>query len=72
MAGILPSLVQDWVTVAVASGLSPTSVRKYHVMLHSIFKRAVRDRVILTNPCESTELPKIPPRKRGCPGSRGS
>jgi integrase len=63
MAEILPSFVQDWVTSAVASGLSPTSVRKYHVMLHSVFKRAVRDRVILTNPCESTELPKIPLRK---------
>src|SRR5665647_1886402 len=63
MAEILPSSVQDWVTAAVASGLSPTSVRKYHVMLHSVFKRAVRDRVVLTNPCEGTELPKIPPRK---------
>ena len=63
MAEILPSSVQDWVTAAVASGLSPTSVRKYHVMLHSVFKRAVRDRVLLTNPSEGTELPKIPPRK---------
>ena len=63
MAGILPSSVQDWVTVAVGSGLSPTSVRKYHVMLHSVFKRAVRDRIIVTNPCEGTELPKVPPRK---------
>ena len=24
----------------------------------------VRDRVILANPCEGTELPKIPPRKQ--------
>ena len=63
MAEILPSSVQDWVTGAVGSGLSPTSVRKYHVMLHSVFKRAVRDRVIVTNPCESIELPKVPPRK---------
>jgi len=63
MAEILPSIVQDWVTAAMSSGLSPTSVTKYHVMLHSVFKRAVRDRVILTNPCEGTELPKIPPRK---------
>lgn len=63
MADILPSTVQDWVTTAAASGLSPTSVAKYHVMLHSVFKRAVRDRVILSNPCEGTELPKIPPRK---------
>jgi len=37
MAEILPSSVQDWVTAAVGSGLSPTSVRKYHVMLHAVF-----------------------------------
>ena len=28
-------------------------------MLHSIFQRAVRDQLILTNPCEHTELPKV-------------
>ena len=59
MARILPSLVQEWVTKATAEGLSPRSVRKYHVMLHSIFERAVRDQLILINPCERTELPKI-------------
>jgi site-specific recombinase XerD len=59
MARILPSLVQEWVTKATAKGLSPRSVRKYHVMLHSIFERAVRDQLILMNPCEHTELPKI-------------
>src|SRR5450830_1925266 len=63
MAEILPSIVQDWVTAAAASDLSPTSVVKYHVMLHSVFKRAVRDHVILSNPCEGIELPKVPPRK---------
>jgi len=63
MVEILPSTVQDWVTLAAAAGLSPTSVTKYHVMLHSVFKRAVRDRVIASNPCDGTELPKIPPRK---------
>ena len=45
--------------MATAHGLTPRSVRKYHVMLHSIFRRAVRDGLILTNPCEHTELPKI-------------
>ena len=45
---------------ATAEGLSPRSVRKYHVMPHSIFERAVRDhQLILINPCEHTELPKI-------------
>jgi integrase len=59
MGRILPSNVQEWVTMATAQGLTPRSVRKYHVILHSIFRRAVRDGLILTNPCEHTELPKI-------------
>lgn len=63
IAKVTPSLVQDWVTKAVADGLSPRSIRKYHTMLHSIFKRAVRDQLIVTNPCDHTELPKIIARK---------
>ena len=39
MQAILPSTVQAWVTQAVASGLSPRSVGKYHVMLHSVRPR---------------------------------
>ncbi len=41
------------------SGLSPRSIGKYHTMLHSIFARAVRDRMIAFNPCAATELPKV-------------
>jgi integrase len=59
MARILSSLVQEWVTKATAEGLAPRSVHKYHVMLHSIFERAVRDQMILMNPCAHAELPKI-------------
>jgi len=39
------------VNKAVADSLSPRSIRKYHTLLHSIFKAAVRDRVIAYNPC---------------------
>ena len=63
LAKILPSTVQAWVTKASADGLSARSVVKYHVMLHSIFKRAVRDRLIPYNPCAETELPKVVARK---------
>jgi integrase len=63
MASILPSTVQSWVTQASTDGLAPRSVVKYHVMLHSVFKRAVRDRVIGYNPCAETELPKVIARK---------
>jgi integrase len=32
-------------------------------MLHSTFERAVRDQLILINPCEHTELPKVVVRR---------
>ena len=51
---ITPGLVQDWVTHAAAGGLSARSIRKYHTMLHSIFARAVRDGLIVANPCART------------------
>jgi len=58
MGKVLPSEVQRWVTTATENGLSAASVGKYHTMLHSIFQRALRDRVVTFNPCEHTELPK--------------
>jgi site-specific recombinase XerD len=63
MYQITSSLVQDWVTLAATQGLSARSIRKYHTMLHSIFKRAVRDQLVATNPCEQTELPKVITKK---------
>jgi integrase len=58
MGKILPSEVQRWVTTATENGLSAASVAKYHTMLHSVFERALVDRVITFNPCAHTELPK--------------
>jgi integrase len=59
---ILPAEIQRWVTTAVnpptGKPLSAASVGKYHTMLHSVFERALRDRVITFNPCAHTELPK--------------
>jgi integrase len=60
---ILPSEVQRWVTTATENGLSGASVGKYHTLLHSIFQRALRDRVVTFNPCEHTELPKVIKKK---------
>jgi integrase len=60
---ISPSLVQDWVSKAHREGLSPRSIKKYHVLLSSIFRRAVRDRVLVHNPCDHTELPKVITKK---------
>jgi len=51
------------VSHAADRGLSPRSIAKYHTMLHSVFARAVRDRLIAFNPCAETELPKVVLRK---------
>src|SRR5665648_530030 len=51
LARIKPSTVQGWVSHAVELGLSPRSIAKYHTMLHSVFARAVRDRMLAFNPC---------------------
>ena len=34
LARIMPSTVQEWVSMAVEQGLSPRSISKYHVMLN--------------------------------------
>jgi integrase len=63
MGKILPSEIQRWVTTATEHGLSAASGRKYHTMLHSVFERAQRDRVVTFNPCAHTELPKVVKKK---------
>jgi len=60
---VTPSVVQDWVTKAAKEGLNPRSIRKYHSMLRTIFNRAVRDGLLVTNPCDHTEFPRITPFK---------
>ena len=67
MASITPSAVESWIANALAAGLSPASVRKYHSMLKTIFQRAVRDRVIAFNPCAATELPKAVSKAKTIP-----
>jgi integrase len=67
MGKILPSEIQRWVTTATdpenGPGLSAATVRNYHTMLHTIFQRALRDRVVTFNPCLHTELPKVVKKK---------
>ena len=63
MGKILPTEIQRWVTTATEAGLSAASVRKYHTMLHSVFERALRDRVVTFNPCAHTEVPKVVKKK---------
>ncbi len=65
MAAIRPTDVQGWVNTVARTGLSARSTRKHHTMLTSIFKAALRDRIVPYNPCLETTLPKVvtPPRE---------
>lgn len=67
MSSITPTAVEAWIAKALRDGLAPASVRKYHSMLKTIFQRAVRDRVIVVNPCAATELPKAVRKPRTIP-----
>jgi integrase len=62
LATIRPSEVQAWVT-RLSGTLSPSTVQVVHGILAAVFKAAIRDRKINASPCESTKLPKKPPKE---------
>ena len=60
---ISPSLVQDWVAKAIGRRALTAVIRKYHVLLSSIFGRAVNDRVLATTRATTPSCPRSsPPR----------
>lgn len=66
VSAVLPSHVQGWVkrleTGDKAAGrrpLAPSTVAVLHSIVASVFKAAVQDRRVATNPCAGTKLPKI-------------
>jgi integrase len=58
MGSIVPTTVEAWIGLA-APKLAPRSVRQYVALLSSVFRRAVRDRVVGFNPCDAVETPKV-------------
>ncbi|MGV0732854.1 tyrosine-type recombinase/integrase [Mycolicibacter sinensis] len=56
LASIMPSDVQAWVK---GLALAPATVAVIHGIASTIFKSAVRDRRVASNPCEGTKLPKV-------------
>jgi integrase len=55
---VRPSDVQAW-TAGLAAILAPRTVGTLHGIVSGIFRAAVRDRLIVSNPCEGTRLPKV-------------
>jgi integrase len=59
LSAIKPSDVQAWVK-RLSERLAPRSVILAHGVVAGVFKAAVRDRLIASNPCDGTRLPKVP------------
>jgi integrase len=63
LASIMPSDIQAWVK---GLELAPATVGVIHGIVSTVLKSAIRDRRIVSNPCEGSKLPKIE-RKRIVP-----
>jgi integrase len=59
LSAIKPSDVQAWVK-RLSEHLAPRSVILAHGVAAGVFKAAMRDRLIASNPCDGTRLPKVP------------
>jgi integrase len=59
LSAIKPSDVQAWVK-RLSERLAPRSVILAHGVVAGVFKAATRDRLIASNPCDGTRLPKVP------------
>jgi integrase len=57
LVSIVHSDIQGWVsTLSITGGLAASTVRVVHGIVSSIFLAAIRDRRLVTNPCEGTRL----------------
>jgi integrase len=63
LAEIRPRHVAAYVTTATEDGLAPASIARILAVLHALFKTAVREELIDSNPAESVERPKIQPHR---------
>lgn len=58
LSSVRPSEVQAWVK-GMTDSLASSTVGIVHGVVSGIFRAAVRDRLITSNPCEGTRLPKV-------------
>jgi integrase len=58
LSSVRPTDVQAWVK-GMTARLAPSTVGTIHGVVSGIFRAAVRDRLIVSNPCEGTRLPSV-------------
>jgi integrase len=61
MGEITPSDIQALETALLAAGRSPATVRLVHVVVHRVFKAALRLEIVGRNPVEAVDAPALPP-----------
>lgn len=60
ISSIRPSEIQAWVK---GSPLAPNTVHVLHGIVSSVFRAAIRDRILVLSPCADTKLPRKTHRK---------
>jgi integrase len=58
LARIRPSHLEAWVHAMTSSGLAPGTVRTRFANAHAVFRAAVRDRLIASDPADGIRLPR--------------
>lgn len=62
---LTPHRIQQYYTKMMQEkGLSPNSVSKHHILLHTAMKLAYRQGIIMENPVEKVEAPRVVPPKQ--------
>lgn len=63
LADVRPLMIQSIYGNMAKSGLSPRTIRYTHAILSSSFKQAVKWNLLVRNPCEAVELPRMTRRE---------
>ena len=59
LKNLSPKVIQEWINNLKKKGLSPKTIRNAYNNLNAALKKAVILQMIVRNPCEGTELPKL-------------
>jgi len=58
LAAVRPSDVEAWVTDMTRGGLKPSTVESYYRVLAALYRKALRDQLVIRTPCVDIALPR--------------
>lgn len=59
-----PMAIREWVSGMTTGGVGPSTIRQAWLLLSQILGAAVKDGLIVRNPAQGVEIPRIRPRER--------